>query len=145
MPHPIVHAEIRSTDPDATRKFFADLLGWTYPDPGAVPGYTFVDTGVPGALYTAISPLQGGSDLVTFFIAVDDIDGAVKRAGELGGQVVQEELARQRDIAQFPQEKGVLPGQVPGRVDGPAADEVADGLQVVIDGQLGRGLERLAD
>src|SRR6185437_5027205 len=62
MPHPIVHAEIRSTDPDATRKFFADLLGWTYPDPGAVPGYTFVDTGVPGALYTAISPLQGGSD-----------------------------------------------------------------------------------
>jgi len=58
MPHPIVHAEIRSTDPDATRKFFADLLGWTYPDPGAVPGYTFVDTGVPGALYTAISPLQ---------------------------------------------------------------------------------------
>ena len=60
MPHPIVHAEIRSTDPDATRKFFADLLGWTYPDPGAVPGYTFVDTGVPGALYTAISPLQGG-------------------------------------------------------------------------------------
>jgi len=65
MPHPIVHAEIRSTDPDATRKFFADLLGWTYPDPGAVPGYTFVDTGVPGALYTAISPLQGGSDLVT--------------------------------------------------------------------------------
>ena len=90
MPHPIVHAEIRSTDPDATRKFFADLLGWTYPDPGAVPGYTFVDTGVPGALYTAISPLQGGSDLVTFFIAVDDIESAVKRAGELGGQVVQE-------------------------------------------------------
>ena len=90
MPHPIVHAEIRSTDPDATRKFFADLLGWTYPDPGAVPGYTFVDTGVPGALYTAIGPLQGGSDLVTFFIAVDDIDSAVKRVGELGGQVVQE-------------------------------------------------------
>ena len=89
MPHPIVHAEIRSKDPDATREFFADLLGWTY-DPGAVPGYTFVDTGVPGALYTAISPLQGDSDLVTFFIAVDDIDDAVKRAAELGGRVVQE-------------------------------------------------------
>ena len=74
MPHPIVHAEIRSSDPDATRTFFADLLGWTYPDHGAVPGYAFVDTGVPGALYTAISPLQGGSELVTFFIAVDDIE-----------------------------------------------------------------------
>ena len=87
---PIVHAEIRSSDPDATRTFFADLLGWAYPDQGAVPGYTFVDTGVPDALYTAISPLQGGSDLVTFFVAVDDVDSAVKRAEELGGRVIQE-------------------------------------------------------
>ncbi len=30
MPNPIVHAEIRSTDPDATRKFFGDLLGLTH-------------------------------------------------------------------------------------------------------------------
>jgi hypothetical protein len=89
MPHPIVHAEIRSKDPDATRQFFGELLGWTY-DPGAVPGYTFVDTGVPDALYTGISPLQGGEDLVTFFVAVDDIEAAVKRAADLGGQVVQE-------------------------------------------------------
>ena len=55
MAHPVVHAEIRSKDPDATRKFFSDLLGWTYPGEGAVPGYTFVDTGVPDALYTAIT------------------------------------------------------------------------------------------
>ena len=90
MPNPIVHAEIRSKDPDATRKFFGDLLGWSYPDPGAIPGYTFVDTGVPDAVFTAISPLQGGADLVTFFVAVDDIDAAVKRAADLGGQVIQE-------------------------------------------------------
>jgi predicted enzyme related to lactoylglutathione lyase len=44
---------------------------------------------MPDALYTAISPLQGG-DLVTFFIAVDDVDSAVNRARELGGRVVQE-------------------------------------------------------
>jgi uncharacterized protein len=90
MPHPIVHAEIRSKDPDATRKFFGDLLGWSYPGQGAIPGYTFVDTGVPDALYTAISPLQGGADLVTFFVRVDDIEGTVNRVRELGGQVVQE-------------------------------------------------------
>jgi uncharacterized protein len=90
MPHPVVHAEIRSADPDATRKFFSDLLGWTYPDEGALPGYTFVDTGMPGALYTAISPLQGGSDLVTFFVGVDDINGVVEQASKLGGRVVQE-------------------------------------------------------
>ncbi len=74
MSHPIVHAEIRSSDPDATRSFFGDLFGWTYPSEGAVPGYTFVDTGVPDALYTAISPLQGDADLVTFFVGVEDVE-----------------------------------------------------------------------
>jgi predicted enzyme related to lactoylglutathione lyase len=90
MPNPVVHAEIRSKDPDATRKFFSDLLGWTYPSEGNLPGYTFVETGVPDALYTAISPLQGGSDLVTFFVGVDDITSVVEHAKKLGGRVVQE-------------------------------------------------------
>jgi predicted enzyme related to lactoylglutathione lyase len=90
MSHPIVHAEIRSSDPDATRAFFGQLFGWTYPTEGAFPGYTFVETGVPGALYTAISPLQGEDDLVTFFVGVDDIADAMTRATGLGGRVVQE-------------------------------------------------------
>ena len=90
MSHPIVHAEIRSSDPDATRQFFGDLFGWTYPSPGELPGYTFVDTGVPDALYTAISPLQGDSDLVTFFVGVEDIESSMKEATRLGGRVVQE-------------------------------------------------------
>jgi len=90
MGHPIVHAEIRSSDPNATRAFFGELFGWTYPDEGVFPGYTFVDTGVPGALYTAISPLQGDEDLVTFFVGVDDMDQAVGDAVRLGGRVVQQ-------------------------------------------------------
>ena len=90
MSHPIVHAEIRSSDPDATRAFFGDLFGWTYPNEGAYPGYTFVETGVPGALYTAISPLQGDGDLVTFFVGVEDMEAALDRATSLGGKVVQE-------------------------------------------------------
>ena len=90
MSHPVVHAEIRSSDPDATRSFFGELFGWTYPAEGAFPGYTFVETGVPGALYTAISPLQGNEDLVTFFVGVDDMGDAVAGAVRLGGRVVQE-------------------------------------------------------
>src|SRR3977135_1398777 len=84
MNHPIVHAEIRSADPDATRAYFVVLFGWPYPTEGAFPGYTFVETGVPGALYTAISPLQDGGDLVTFFVAVEGMDGAMKTPRELG-------------------------------------------------------------
>src|SRR5690242_6043299 len=93
MSHPIVHAEIWSSDADASRAFFGDLFGWTYPTEGAYPGYTFVDTGVPDALNTAISPLQGDSDLVTFFVGVEDINAATARAAELGGRIVQEPVS----------------------------------------------------
>ena len=89
MAHPVVHAEIRSADPDATRAFFAELFGWTYTD-GAFPGYTFVDTGVDGALPTAISPLQGDGDAVLFFVGVDDVAKTLVRAEQLGGRTVQE-------------------------------------------------------
>jgi predicted enzyme related to lactoylglutathione lyase len=88
MPHPLVHAEIRSADPDATRAFFSALFGWSFSD-GAYPGYTFVDTGVAGALPTAISPLQGDADQVLFFVGVDDVDRALAEAERLGGHVVQ--------------------------------------------------------
>jgi predicted enzyme related to lactoylglutathione lyase len=90
MSHPVVHAEIRSSDPDATRAFFGELFGWTYPTEGAVHGYTFVETGVPDALYTAISPLQGDSDLVTFFVGVEDVAKSIADTTRLGGRVVQE-------------------------------------------------------
>ncbi len=93
MSHPVVHAEIRSSDPDGTRAFFGELFGWTYPNEGAVPGYTFVDTGVPDALYTAISPLQGDTDLVTFFVGVEDMTRTIEDTERLGGKVVQEPVS----------------------------------------------------
>ena len=34
MASPVVHFEIRSADPDATREFYGKLFGWTYPDGG---------------------------------------------------------------------------------------------------------------
>jgi predicted enzyme related to lactoylglutathione lyase len=93
MPSPVVHAEIRSKNPDSTRAFFGALFGWTYPNEGAFPGYTFVDTGVPDALYTAISPLQGDDDVVTFFVGVEDMDAALATTRKLGGTVVQEPVS----------------------------------------------------
>ena len=88
MAHPVIHAEIRSTDPDATRAFFGSLFGWSYED-GAFPGYTFANTGADGALPTAIGPLQGGKDAVLFFIGVEDVEATLARAEELGGTIVQ--------------------------------------------------------
>ena len=88
MPHPVVHAEIRSKDPDGTRAFFSALFGWSYSD-GTYPGYTFVDTGAPDALPTAISPLQDEADQVLFFVGVDDVEAALAEAERLGGRIVQ--------------------------------------------------------
>ena len=89
MPHPVVHAEIRSSDPDATRSFCAELFGWTYSE-GAFAGYTFVDVGVDGALPTAIGPVQGGEETVLFFVGVDDVAATLRRAQKLGGSIVQD-------------------------------------------------------
>ena len=91
MPHPVIHAEIRSQDPDATRRFFADLFGWKVASEGAFPGYTFIDTGAEGGPYVAISPRQGTEDEVLFFVGVEDVAATLKRAEELGGTVVQTE------------------------------------------------------
>lgn len=88
MAHPVIHAEIRSADPDATRAFFGELFGWTYSD-GAFPGYTFVNTGIEGALATAIGPLQGGTDAVLFFVGVEDVEATLARAEQLGGKTIQ--------------------------------------------------------
>jgi uncharacterized protein len=89
MAHPVVHAEIRSQDPDATRRFFADLFGWKVASEGAFPGYTFIDTGVEGGTFVAISPRQSAEDEVLFFVAVENVEAMLARAEQLGGSIVQ--------------------------------------------------------
>ena len=89
MAHPVIHAEIRSEDPDATRKFFAELFGWKVASEGALPGYTFIDTGVEGGTYVAISPRQSADDEVLFFVGVQDVEATLRRAAELGGTIIQ--------------------------------------------------------
>lgn len=89
MAHPVVHTEIRSADPDATRSFFADLFGWKVAAEGAYPGYTFIDTGVEGSPYVAISPRQSSEDEVLFFVAVEDVAATLSKAQSLGGTIIQ--------------------------------------------------------
>ena len=89
MPHPVIHAEIRSQDPDTTRKFYADLFGWQVASEGGLPGYTFIDTGTEDGPAVAISPRQGAEDEVLFFVAVEDVAATLRKAEELGGTIIQ--------------------------------------------------------
>jgi len=88
MSNPIVHFEIRANDPDAARAFYGELFGWEFPA-GGMPGYTYVESGVPGAIPGGIGPTQGGSELVTVFVGVDDVESALQAAERLGGRIVQ--------------------------------------------------------
>ena len=88
MGNPVVHFEIRAEDPDAAREFYGKLFGWTFPA-GGIPGYTYVETGVPDAIPGGIGPTQGGSALVTVFMGVEDVEAALKEAERLGGTIVQ--------------------------------------------------------
>ena len=88
MANPVVHFEIRSADPDATRAFYGNLFGWRFPD-GGMPGYSYVETGVEGAVPGGISPLQDGEPLVTFFVGVDDVAATLEAAVAQGGRIVQ--------------------------------------------------------
>lgn len=68
--------------------FYGKLLGWAFPD-GGMPGYTYVDSGVPaGTIPGAMSPLQGGSSTVTVFAGVEDVAVALEQAVALGGKIV---------------------------------------------------------
>jgi uncharacterized protein len=89
MPHPVIHTEIRSQDPDATRAFYADLFGWSVASEGGFPGYTFINTGADGGPAVAIGPRQVAEDEVLFFVAVDDVAATLSRAEELGGTITQ--------------------------------------------------------
>ena len=89
MAHSVIHAEIRFADSDAMRKFFGDLFGWKVASEGAFPGYTFIDTGVEGGTYVAISPRQSAEDEVLFFVGVEDVAATLTRAEELGGTIIQ--------------------------------------------------------
>jgi predicted enzyme related to lactoylglutathione lyase len=89
MAHPVIHAEIRSADPDATRAFFGELFGWKVASEGAFPGYTFIDTGAEGGTFVAISPRQSAEDEVLFFVGVEDVDATLAKAEKLGGKIIQ--------------------------------------------------------
>src|ERR1700727_2950018 len=89
MPHPVIHAEIRSQGADATPAFLAALFDWKVASEGGFPGYTFMDTGAKEGPAVAISPLQGADDEVLFFVPGDDGADTRSRAEELGGTVIQ--------------------------------------------------------
>lgn len=95
MSQPVVHFEIVGKDPTLLRKYFGELFGWQFDVPSPVArevsapdNYGFVDlitskdgTGIRGGV-------GGGQDYEShalFYVGVQDVEEALRRAEELGG------------------------------------------------------------
>ena len=75
--------EVAGKDQDALRSFYGELFDWSFNDvEGGMP-YSLVDgTNIGGGI--GGTP-DGSAGHVTFYVEVDDLEGALKRAESLGG------------------------------------------------------------
>jgi predicted enzyme related to lactoylglutathione lyase len=74
--------EIGVDDVEKARAFYAELLGWKFEPYGERGGYTIETPSVPGGIHGGD---PGASPYV--FFRVDDLDAALQRVRELGGEV----------------------------------------------------------
>ena len=87
MANPVVHFEVLGNDLPKLRSFYADLFGWKLQD---VPEMSYVivekeGEGIGGGIGAVP---EGGQAMVTFYVATEDMQGALDKAVELGGSVV---------------------------------------------------------
>jgi len=92
MPNPIVHVEIIGRDPAALRDFYARLFGWSAdtdspvaPEISDAGNYGFIEPPEAGA--AVAGGIGGGAAFrphTVFYVGVDDVGGALKRAETLG-------------------------------------------------------------
>ena len=85
MPGKLVHFELPAQDTQRARTFWSGVFGWSFNDPGmAGVEYWMTQTGAEqgGAVY----PQQADERGPIVYFDTDDIDGAIAKVRELGGQ-----------------------------------------------------------
>jgi uncharacterized protein len=95
MAWPVVHFEVIGKDPGQLRRYYGDLLGWTFDTPSPVArevseadSYGFIElvtsqdgTGIRGG----IGGGEGYDSHAVFYVGVPDVEAALQRAESLGG------------------------------------------------------------
>jgi predicted enzyme related to lactoylglutathione lyase len=74
--------ELGVDDADRARAFYGALFGWTFETGPAMKGFAISTPGVPGGMH----PGDKGAWPYVFF-RVEDMDAALERVVELGGEV----------------------------------------------------------
>ncbi len=91
MGNPVVHFEIAGPDGPALQQFYRDLFGWNVAVQGAEMGnYGLVpanEGGIGGGLFPTTEDMPARS-YVTFYVQVDDLQGALDRVAGMGGNAI---------------------------------------------------------
>lgn len=133
MGQPVVHFEILGKDDKKLRSYYSELFGWDFsPPPGGSdnPDATMGDgemsyevmpregntapdgAGIGGGIGSAPDGYDGH---VTFYVSVDDVEAALKKAEELGGSRMmgpEEILDGAMTLGQFQDPEGHVIGLV---------------------------------
>ncbi len=87
----LVHVEIRSGDAARAQRFWSSLFGWRFnAEAGELP-YTMAQT--PGGTGLGLYRSDDGERGLLAYFSVDDVDEALERVRDLGGEVVEERTA----------------------------------------------------
>jgi uncharacterized protein len=96
MGQAVVHFEVTGKDPAKLRSYYSDLFGWEFDTSGPVSkaisepqNYGFTEgnvtsdgIGIPGG----VGGGKGYDGYVTFYVSVPDVEAALQKAENLGGQ-----------------------------------------------------------
>ena len=95
MARPVVHFEVIGSDPDALRRYYGELFGWTFDTPSPVAkevsdadSYGFLDliTAEDGSgIRGGVGGGQAFDSHAVFYVGVPDVEAALKKAESLGG------------------------------------------------------------
>ena len=86
MPSPVVHFEVIGGEGNTLQTFYGDVFGWKI-DANNPMNYGIIGPG-EGGIGGGIGPSMGGTNLVTFYIQVDDIAAALEKVAKLGGKTI---------------------------------------------------------
>lgn len=89
MKNPVVHFEIVGKDHEALQAYYRNLFEWELRTPVPEMPYAIVEAGEgePG-IGGGVGGSPTGTPHATFYVQVEDIDAALAKAVELGGETV---------------------------------------------------------
>ena len=116
MPNPVVHWEVVGKDPEKLQAFYSKLFGWKV-DANNPMKYGLVNASGKGDIGGGIGPRPAKGPKhsgVTIYIAVKDLQAALKKAEKLGGKTVMPitEIPNMVTLALFADPEGNVIGLV---------------------------------